>query len=72
MSVGTTQVERRKKSSRGKKVAEGRIEKTVPFLFSADETADVGMDNATPVTNEYKARDNEFTGRIGKVTVELK
>jgi hypothetical protein len=33
---------------------------------------DVGMDNATPVTKEYKARDNKFTGKIGKVTVELK
>jgi hypothetical protein len=30
------------------------------------------MDNATPVTNEYKERDNEFTGKISKVTVELK
>ncbi len=59
-------------SVNGKKVAEGRIERTVPFLFSADETTDVGMDNATPVTKEYKARDNEFTGKISKVTVELK
>ena len=59
-------------SVNGKKVAEGRIEKTVPFLFSADETVDVGMDNATPVTKEYKEGDNEFTGKIGKVTVELK
>jgi hypothetical protein len=59
-------------SVNGKKVAEGRIEKTVPFLFSADETVDVGMDNATPVTGEYKERDNKFTGKIAKVTVELK
>mgnify|MGYP000560158434 CR=1 FL=1 len=56
----------------GKNVAEGRIEKTVPFLFSADENADVGLDNATPVTEEYKQGDNEFTGKIAKVTVELK
>lgn len=59
-------------SVNGKNVAEGRIEKTVPFLFSADETVDVGMDNATPVTKEYKEGDNEFNGKIGKVTVELK
>lgn len=59
-------------SVNGKQVAKGRIEKTVPFLFSADETVDVGMDNATPVTGEYKERDNKFTGRIGKITVELK
>jgi len=58
-------------SVNGKKVAEGRIEKTVPFVFSADETADVGVDNATPVTKEYKERDNKFTGKISKVTVEL-
>ena len=36
-----------------KKVAEGRIERTSPFLFSADETADVGVDEATPVTEAY-------------------
>jgi arylsulfatase len=59
-------------SVNGKKVAEGRIEKTVPFLFSADETVDVGTDNATSVTKEYKEGDNEFTGKIRKVTVELK
>jgi arylsulfatase len=56
----------------GKRVAEGRIEKTTPFVFSADETADVGVDEATPVTEAYKERDNEFTGKIDKVTIELK
>ena len=56
----------------GKKVAEGRIEKTTPFVFSADETADVGVDEATPVTEAYKERHNEFTGKIEKITIELK
>ena len=56
----------------GKQVAEGRIEKTVANLFSPDETADVGVDEATPVTEDYKERDNKFTGKIRKVTVELK
>ncbi len=56
----------------GGKVAEGRIENTTPFLFSADETADVGVDDATPVTEDYEELDNEFTGQIEKVTVELK
>jgi arylsulfatase A-like enzyme len=55
----------------GQKVAEGRIGKTTPFIFSADETADVGMDEATPVTEDYAEGDNEFTGKIEKVTVEL-
>ncbi len=53
------------------KVAEGRIGNTTPFLFSADETADVGTDEATHVTEEYAEGDNEFTGKIEKVTIEL-
>ena len=57
----------------GEKVAEGRIERTQPMVFSADETADVGIDLATPVVeavgSEGKSR---FTGRIRKVTVEVK
>jgi len=30
------------------------------------------MDEATNVTDDYKERDNPFTGRISKVTVEVK
>ena len=55
----------------GEKAAEGKIVNTTPFVFSADETADVGMDESTPVTEEYAEGDNEFTGKIEKVTVEL-
>jgi len=55
-----------------KKVADGRIEHTQPMVFSADETADVGIDLATPVVetigSEAKSR---FTGKIPKVTVEV-
>jgi len=54
------------------KVAEGRIEHTQPMIFSADETADVGIDLATPVVetigSEAKSR---FTGRIPRVTIEV-
>lgn len=55
----------------GKKAAEGRIEHTNGYIFSADETADVGQDDATPVTEDYKERDNKFTGKIEKVTIDL-
>jgi arylsulfatase len=55
-----------------KKVAEGRIQHTQAGIFSADETADVGVDDATPVTEDYKAWDNAFTGKILKVTVDVK
>ena len=30
------------------------------------------MDDATPVTDDYKEGDNEFTGKILKVTVDVK
>ena len=56
----------------GKKAGEGRIERTTPFVFSADETADVGVDEATPVTEEYPERHNAFNGTIEKVTVDVK
>jgi hypothetical protein len=42
------------------------------MIFSADETADVGEDDATPVTEEYKAYDNKFTydARRHSATIE--
>ena len=57
----------------GQKVAEGRIERTQPGIFSADETADVGIDLGTPVVEAIGAEaKSRFTGRIPKVTVEVK
>ncbi len=56
----------------GQKVASGRIERTQGMIFSADETAGVGMDDATPVTTDYKERDNSFTGKILKVVIDVK
>lgn len=58
----------------GAEVAQGRIERTQPNVFSADETADVGLDNQTPVARGigYGPEETKFTGRIHKVTVELK
>lgn len=56
----------------GKKVGEAPIARTQGFFFSADEGADVGVDEGTPVTDDYKQHDNRFTGTINKVTVELK
>ena len=51
----------------------GRIEKTQPNIFSADETADVGIDNQTPVAEGIGiGPDTRFTGKINKVTLEVK
>jgi arylsulfatase len=55
------------------KVAEGRIERTQAGMFSADETADVGIDLGTPVVEAIGAeRASKFSGDIPKVTVEVK
>jgi hypothetical protein len=57
----------------GQKVAEGRIEHTQAGLFSADETADVGIDLGTPVVEAIGAEaKSRFTGHIPKVTIEIK
>jgi arylsulfatase A-like enzyme len=55
-----------------KKVAEGRIDRTQPFLFSLDEGADVGEDGETPVVETYGIpAPYKFTGTIEKITVEV-
>ncbi len=55
------------------KVGEGRIEHTQPIIFSADETADVGVDLGTPVVEAIGCeRRSRFTGRIPRVTIELR
>jgi arylsulfatase len=56
----------------GQKVAEGRIPKTQPYAFSGDEGVDVGVDNETAVSNDYKQGDNKLTGKIFKVTIDTK
>ena len=57
-------------SINGKKVASGRIERTIPFIYGT-ETADVGMDLYSPVTPDYAQGDNKFTGTIKKVTIDV-
>jgi arylsulfatase len=60
-------------SVNGNKVAEGRIERTQPMIFSADETADVGIDDATPVVAGIgEGAKTRFTGKIEKVTIDVK
>ncbi len=55
-------------------VAEGRVGRTQPNIFSADETADVGLDNQTPVAEGigYGPEATRFTGSIKKVTVAVR
>jgi len=52
--------------------AEARIDKTVPCLLSADETLDMGIDNASPVTDDYPGgQANAFTGTLEWVQIDL-
>lgn len=57
-----------------KSVASARIGKTQPMIFSADETADVGLDNQTPVALGigYGPAETKFTGKIYKIVVKIK
>jgi len=57
----------------GKKVAEGRVEKTEPLVYSADETVDVGVDEATQVADKVfeDVHDSEFTGFVTSVTIAI-
>lgn len=57
----------------GKSVAEGRVEKTQPNIFSADETADVGIDNQTPVAEGIGiGPETRFSGKINKIILEVR
>ena len=61
-----TLVRRRRRRS-----AQGRVEATVPMVFSGDETTDVGSDTGTGVSPDYPTTDNEFTGRIHWVQIDI-
>jgi arylsulfatase len=53
----------------GKPAGEGRVNATVPMMFSGDETADVGADTASPVADDYTA--SVFTGTVNWVQIDL-
>jgi arylsulfatase A-like enzyme len=55
----------------GEQVGEGRVDATVPMVFSADETTDVGSDTATPVSDDYSAKGSEFTGTVRWVQLDI-
>jgi arylsulfatase len=48
----------------------GKLERTVPLLFSADETLDIGEDTGTPASEDYHVP-FKFTGDLKKVMIEL-
>ncbi|MBE9375258.1 arylsulfatase [Saccharopolyspora sp. HNM0983] len=44
---------------------------TIPYYFAFDETFDIGVDRASPVTDDYPVVDNAFTGTLHRVRVDL-
>jgi arylsulfatase len=55
----------------GKKAGEGRLERTQPLAFSSEDGTDVGMDEGTPVIEDYQPGTTKFTGSIRKVVVDV-
>jgi len=55
----------------GKKVGQGRVERTQPFEFSMDETMDIGCDVGEPVAGDYGPRDNAFSGKVKWVQIDI-
>ncbi len=53
----------------GRPVGSGKIAQTQPNVYSADETAGVGVDHETPVSDDYTLTTSKFTGKIHRVTV---
>jgi arylsulfatase len=54
----------------GDKVGEGRVQATVPMLYSADETCDIGFDAGTPVSEDYTSADGNFNGKVKWVQLD--
>jgi arylsulfatase len=55
----------------GSKVGEGRVEGTVPLIFSGDETCDLGSDTGSPVSDEYTSATSHFTGTVNWVQLDI-
>ncbi len=54
----------------GKSVGEGRVDRTVPAVFSADETSDVGIKRGSPITPEMPPEKSAFNGTVDVVVIE--
>jgi arylsulfatase len=55
----------------GREVGSGRVEQTQGFVFSADETTDVGYESGTTVSPDYTHHTSRFSGRIEWVRIDL-
>jgi arylsulfatase A-like enzyme len=54
----------------GEQVGEGRLNATVPMVYSSDETCDVGSDTGSSVSDDYTPDDSHFTGTVNWVQLD--
>jgi arylsulfatase len=55
----------------GEQVGQGRFEDSVPVIFTASETFDIGMDLGSPVSLDYHERAPfKFNGTIEKINIK--
>ena len=57
--------------SDGNEIGSGRIEKTVPAIFSFDDFLDIGQDRGEPVVPDYAEPRGPFTGVIESVVIDI-
>ena len=55
----------------GTEVGQGRVEQTQGFVFSADETTDIGYESGTTVSPDYTAHSSKFNGKINWVQIDV-
>jgi arylsulfatase A-like enzyme len=55
----------------GKEDGKGRLEASMPMIFSADETTDVGSDGGTPVGDDFGPKESGFTGHVEWVQLDI-
>jgi hypothetical protein len=55
----------------GKPVGQGRVERTQPMIYSADEACDVGADTGSPASPDYGPTGNKFSGQIDWVQIDI-
>ena len=55
----------------GESAGSGRVEATVPMVFSADETTDLGEDTGTSVSDDYAPQESNFNGKVKWVQIDL-
>ncbi|EMB18659.1 arylsulfatase [Rhodopirellula europaea] len=56
----------------GQPAGSAKIDKTQFAIWSADETANVGLDRETSVSPDYTEESSKFTGKIDKITLTVK